>query len=114
MSATPAPPAKTGLTDKILNGVERAGNKLPEPFMLFLILFAVTGVVSTAMAWADVEVTVPGSDEATVIKGLFTGEGLTWLTTTLGENYIGFPPLVTVLPILLAIGISQQIGRAHV
>ena len=110
MSATPAPPAKTGLTDKILNGVERAGNKLPEPFMLFLILFAVTGVVSTAMAWADVEVTVPGSDEATVIKGLFTGEGLTWLTTTLGENYIGFPPLVTVLPILLAIGISQHSG----
>ena len=44
MSATPAPPAKTGLTDKILNGVERAGNKLPEPFMLFLILFAVTGL----------------------------------------------------------------------
>ncbi|MFI8776115.1 AbgT family transporter [Brachybacterium paraconglomeratum] len=110
MTTTPAPPAKTGLTDKILNGVERAGNKLPEPFMLFLILFAVTGVVSTAMAWADVEVTVPGSDEATVIKGLFTGEGLTWLTTTLGENYIGFPPLVTVLPILLAIGISQHSG----
>ena len=46
MSATPAPPAKTGLTDKILNGVERAGNKLPEPFMLFLILFAVTGVLA--------------------------------------------------------------------
>ena len=37
------------------------------------------------------------ADEPTVIKGLFTGEGLTWLTTTLGENYIGFPPLVTVL-----------------
>lgn len=110
MSATPAPPARTGLTDKILNGVERAGNKLPEPFMLFLILFAVTGVVSTAMALADVEVTVPGSDEAVVIKGLFTGEGMTWLTTTLGENYIGFPPLVTVLPILLAIGISQHSG----
>ena len=53
---------------------------------------------------------MPGSDEATVIKGLFTGEGLTWLTTTLGENYIGFPPLVTVLPILLAIGISQHSG----
>ena len=110
MSATPAPPAKTGLTDKILNGVERAGNKLPEPFMLFLVLFAVTGIVSTAMAWSGVVVSVPGSEEPTVIKGLFTGEGLTWLTTTLGENYIGFPPLVTVLPILLAIGIAQHSG----
>ncbi|MEE1650664.1 AbgT family transporter [Brachybacterium sp. J144] len=101
---------RSSLTDRLLNGVETAGNKLPEPFMLFLILFAVTGIVSTAMAWAGVVVTVPGSDEPTVIKGLFTGEGLTWLTTTLGENYIGFPPLVTVLPILLAIGIAQHSG----
>ncbi|MGP9683487.1 AbgT family transporter [Brachybacterium sp. AOP3-A1-3] len=103
-------PATTGITDKILNGVERAGNKLPEPFMLFLVLFAVTGIVSTAMAWSGVVVSVPGAEEPTVIKGLFTGEGLTWLTTTLGENFIGFPPLVTVLPILLAIGIAQHSG----
>ncbi|MFC7375010.1 MULTISPECIES: AbgT family transporter [unclassified Brachybacterium] len=110
MSTAPNTPAKAGLTDRILNGVERAGNKLPEPFMLFVILFLITGVVSTAMAMADVVVEVPGADEPTAIKGLFTGEGLTWLTTTLGENYIGFPPLVTVLPILLAIGIAQHSG----
>ncbi|WP_291792965.1 AbgT family transporter [Brevibacterium sp.] len=96
--------------DKLLNGVERVGNKLPEPFMLFLLLFLITGIVSTAMAWANVVVEVPGSDEPTVIKGLFTAEGLTWLTTSLGENYIGFPPLLTVMPILLAIGIAQHSG----
>jgi aminobenzoyl-glutamate transport protein len=110
MSEASTPQTKTGVTDRLLNKVEWAGNKLPEPFMLFLILFAITGVVSTAMAWADVSVTVPGTDEPTVIKGLFTGEGMTWLTTNLGENYVGFPPLVTVLPILLAIGIAQHSG----
>src|SRR5699024_10685279 len=52
----------------------------------------------------------PCSDESTVIKGLFTGEGMTWLTANLGINYIGFPPLVTVMPILLAIGIAQHSG----
>lgn len=110
MSATPAPPAKSGLTDKLLNGVERAGNKLPEPFMLFIVLFLITGVVSTAMEMAGVVVSVPGAEEATAIRGLFTGEGLAWLTTNLGLNYIGFPPLVTVMPILLAIGIAQHSG----
>ncbi|MCL6423126.1 AbgT family transporter [Brachybacterium sp. JHP9] len=115
MSSTPqtapagsAPPSGRG--DRLLNGIERLGNKLPEPFMLFLILFLVTGLVSTAMALAGVVVQVPGADEPTVIKGLFTGEGLTWLTTNLGQNYIGFPPLLTVLPILLAIGIAQHSG----
>ena len=37
-----------------------------------------------------------GEDEKVVIKGFFTGEGLAWFTTTLGENYLGFPPLVTI------------------
>lgn len=103
-------PTKTRMTDKILDGVERLGNKLPEPFMLFLILFLITGIVSTAMQLAGVVVEVPGADEPTVIKGLFTGEGLAWLTTNIGENYIGFPPLLTVMPILLAIGIAQNSG----
>ncbi|MBK0330991.1 AbgT family transporter [Brachybacterium sp. MASK1Z-5] len=102
--------ARLTRTDRLLNVVERLGNKLPEPFMLFLILFAVTGIVSTAMALAGVKVSVPGSDEVTVIKGLFTGEGMAWLTTSLGENYLGFPPLVTVMPILLGIGIAQHSG----
>lgn len=96
--------------DRVLNWVERMGNKLPEPFMLFLILFLITGVVSTLMELADVVVDVPGAEEPTVVKGLFTGDGLAWLTTSMAENYIGFPPLLTVMPILLAIGVAQHSG----
>lgn len=110
--STPAPPEATTTTrgDRILDAIERIGNRLPEPFMLFIILFLLTGIVSTAMAVAGVTVTVPGDDEPTVIRGLFTGEGLTWLTANLDDNYVGFPPLMTVLPILLAIGIALRSG----
>ncbi|MGP9734938.1 AbgT family transporter [Brachybacterium sp. AOP42-C2-15] len=110
MSAAQTTPTKTGFTDRALNWVEWAGNKLPEPFMLFMVLFVITGLVSTGMQMGGVVVIVPGSEEPTVIKGLFTGEGMAWLTTNLGINYIGFPPLVTVMPILLAIGIAQHSG----
>ncbi|RAD52383.1 AbgT family transporter, partial [Burkholderia multivorans] len=82
----------------------------PEPFTLFLGLFLITGAISTAMAIAGVSVAIPGSDEIVTIKGLFTGEGMAWLTTTMGENYIGFPPLATVLPILLAVGVAEKSG----
>ncbi|WP_018296123.1 AbgT family transporter [Corynebacterium lubricantis] len=98
------------LTDTILGGVEWLGNKLPEPFALFLGLFLITGVLSTIMALMEISVEVPGSGETLEIKGLFTGEGMVWLTTNLGENYIGFPPLVTVLPILLAVGVAEKTG----
>lgn len=98
-------------TDRMLTGVENVGNKLPEPFTLFVILFLLTGVVSTAMAWSDVSVVVPGGDgEPVVMQGLFTGAGLAWFTSNLGENYLGFPPLKTVLPILLAVGIAEKTG----
>lgn len=96
--------------NRILNGVERAGNKLPEPFMLFVGLFVIVAVVSTGMAWAGLTVQIPGADEVTEIKGLFTGEGLVWLTENLGPNYLGFPPLVTVLTILLGVGVAEKSG----
>lgn len=96
--------------DRFLAAVERIGNKLPEPFTLFLILFGIIAVVSSAMAYAGVTVQMPGSDEVIAIQGLFTAEGLTWLTMNLGENFVGFPPLVTVLPILLAVGVAEKSG----
>ncbi|WP_298416616.1 AbgT family transporter [Brevibacterium sp.] len=101
---------KVGIGQRLLDWVEDVGNKLPEPFTLFLGLFLITGLVSTAMAMGGVSVTIPGEDETIAVKGLFTGEGLSWLTTTLGENYLGFPPLATVLPILLAVGVAEKSG----
>ena len=98
------------MLDRFLSGVEYVGNKLPEPFTIFVILFLITGVASTVMAWMGIAVQVPGSDEVSEVNGLFTGEGLAWLTTTMAENYIGFPPLLTVLPILLAVGVAERSG----
>ncbi|MDH6237796.1 AbgT family transporter [Cryobacterium sp. CG_9.6] len=110
---TTAPPLtgrRTVIIDRVLTGIERVGNKLPDPFMLFLILFGITAVASTLMAWGNVSVQVPGSDEVTVIQGFFTAEGLTWFTQNIGANYLGFPPLATVLPILLAVGVAEKSG----
>lgn len=101
---------KRSVLDRFLSGVEYVGNKLPEPFTIFVILFLITGVASTVMAWMGIAVQVPGSDEVSEVNGLFTGEGLAWLTTTMAENYIGFPPLLTVLPILLAVGVAERSG----
>lgn len=106
-SSTDAP---SGMLDRFLSSVERVGNKLPEPFTIFLILYVITAVASSIMAWTGTSVMVPGSEKEQAVKGLFTGEGMAWFTTTLGENYIGFPPLVTVLPILLAVGVAERSG----
>jgi aminobenzoyl-glutamate transport protein len=97
-------------TDRFLTGVERIGNKLPDPFLLFLGLFLLVGVISTVLELAGTSVTIPGTDEPTAVRGLFTGEGLAWLTVNLGANFIGFPPLVTVVTILLAVTVAERTG----
>jgi aminobenzoyl-glutamate transport protein len=100
----------TTRTDRALATVERVGNRLPDPFLLFLGLFLLVGGISTALELAGTSVTIPGSDEETAVRGLFTGEGLSWLTVNLGANFIGFPPLVTVVTILLAVTVAERTG----
>ena len=108
--STAAPPVRPSRADRFLGSVERVGNRLPEPFTLFLILFLIIALVSTFMALADVTVQVPGAEEVTEIQGLFTPEGMTWFTENIGPNYIGFPPLTTVLTIWLAVGVAEKTG----
>ena len=107
MTTTDTTPSRS---DRALARVERIGNRLPDPFLLFLGLFLLVGVVSTVLQLVGTTVTIPGADEETAVRGLFTGEGLTWLTVNLGANFIGFPPLVTVVTILLAVTVAERTG----
>ncbi|GAB3720298.1 AbgT family transporter [Nocardiopsis oceani] len=104
---TPRP----GFFARTIDGIERAGNRIPDPFILFLLLFAIVAVASTIMSSVGVTYELPGSGEgAQEIQGFFTAEGLTWITTNLVANFVGFPPLGVVLTILLGVGIAQRTG----
>lgn len=95
---------------RTLDRIEGVGNKLPEPFALFLYLFLAIGLISTVVSWFNVSTTLPGADEPTMVKGLFTGEGIVWLMTTAVQNFIGFPPLGVVVTLLLAVGVAERTG----
>jgi aminobenzoyl-glutamate transport protein len=98
-----------GLT-RLLGGIERVGNKLPDPFMLFVYLFAAFAVISTVVAALGVTVAVPGADDVLPIRPAFSGEGLLFLLENMVENFVGFPPLGTVLVILLGVGLAERTG----
>ncbi|GAA0896064.1 AbgT family transporter [Pseudonocardia zijingensis] len=102
-----APP---GRLDRALDWIERAGNRLPEPFMLFVLLTLVVAVLSSVMAAFGVSVMIPDDDEVTPVRGAFSGAGLEFFFTGLAENFIGFPPLRTVVTIMLAVGLAERCG----
>lgn len=106
---TGEPPKRT-LLDKVMGGIERAGNKLPHPVILFLGLFLIIGTVSTVLSATGTTVTVPGEDETLAVKGLFTGEGVRWLLENFIPNFTGFPSLGTVLLMMAAVGVAEKTG----
>ncbi|WP_432511140.1 AbgT family transporter [Kineococcus sp. SYSU DK001] len=107
-TARPSPAARA--FDRVLRGIERAGNALPHPFFLFCYLFAAIALVSSAMAWAGATVTVPGSDEVLPVQGFLSTDGVLWLLSSFATNFSSFPPFGTVLMMLMAVGVAERSG----
>ncbi|WP_338597103.1 AbgT family transporter [Saccharopolyspora sp. SCSIO 74807] len=107
MSGRTASPSGS-VVDRALAAIERIANRLPEPFFLFGALYLVVAGVSTVLAAAGVEVRAFG--ETKPLRGLFSGPGVEFLLTKLGANFIGFPPMETVLTIMLGVGLAERSG----
>jgi aminobenzoyl-glutamate transport protein len=52
-----APPGGHTFTQRMLDGIERLGNRMPDPAILFLALCAVVIVLSQVLYWLDVKAT---------------------------------------------------------
>ncbi|HWD80869.1 MAG TPA: AbgT family transporter, partial [Kribbella sp.] len=59
-------PGKPGAMQRILNGIERVGNKVPHPALIFLALIVLVIVLSQILSWAGTSVTTEVAEPATV------------------------------------------------
>ncbi len=66
---------RTSLVNKFLNGVEKAGNKLPDPAMLFFLMCVGLAVITWIVSLFDVSVKHPGNGETIHIKSILSTEG---------------------------------------
>jgi aminobenzoyl-glutamate transport protein len=99
-----------GIVDRVLAGIERVGNRLPNPVLLFLGLFILLGLVSTVLAQLAVTIAVPGTDRTVAVQGLLSGEGAAWLLQNLVKNFAEFPPIAAVLVMMMAVGLAEKTG----
>jgi aminobenzoyl-glutamate transport protein len=106
--AQPAPPAP--FVFRVLEGIERAGNVLPHPATLFVILSAFLLVVSAVAAQAGLSVTHPGTRETVQAVSLLSVEGMHRILVSLVTNFVGFAPLGLVLVSMLGIAVAEASG----
>jgi aminobenzoyl-glutamate transport protein len=92
----------------ILRWIEKVGNKLPHPFMLFVYLCIIVILVSFFLQGTSV--VHPGNGETIAIKNLLSQEGIHWMLTDTLKNFTSFPSLGLVLSTILGIGLAERVG----
>lgn len=108
MSTTPL--KENGIFTRFLNIVEKIGNKLPHPFILFLYLAVILMIVSAVVNWFDVSVVHPTTEEKIVANSLLSKEGVLYMLSSMLDNFTGFAPFGLVIVMMFGIGLAQKVG----
>lgn len=101
---------KRSLFQRFLDIVERVGNRLPDPFAIFVGLAVMMIIISWCFSLFNASVIHPGNGETLPIKSLISGEGLQFILTSMLDNFTGFAPLGLVLVMMLGVGLAEKVG----
>ncbi len=93
-----------------LDRVERLGNRVPHPTLLFVYLSLLVIFLSWLLSMTGLSTTHPVSGEPVVVFNLVSREGLQRILTEAVGNFTGFAPVGTVLVAMLGIGIAEKSG----
>jgi len=98
--------ARTGF----LASVERVGNKLPDPAVLFIALLFIVWVLSWLLSYMTFSVIDPRTNEPLVINNLMSGSAFTEFLSVMVTNFSHFHPVGVVLVAMLGIGVAEHLG----
>ncbi|HNP63133.1 MAG TPA: AbgT family transporter [Woeseiaceae bacterium] len=93
-----------------LGTVERIGNKLPDPAMLFVGLLFIVWILSWLLSYISFDVVDPRSGQPIQVINQLAGGPFTTFLTGLVTNFVTFGPVGTVLVAMLGIGVAEHSG----
>lgn len=115
---TPQPAESKSFMQKFLDGVEKVGNKVPHPVIIFLILIAVVLVLSHVLHLIGASVTYqvinPETHKVesvtTVARSLLTVSGIRDMYTRLIPNFMGFTAIGLLIVAMIGVGVAEEAG----
>src|SRR5215469_4599367 len=111
-SAAETAPPKT-LLQKLLDGVETIGNKVPDPAVIFFILSGLVIVLShlfyllgTSVDYGVVNPQTHQVEHTTAtVNSLLSGEGIRFMLTSMVRNFTNFGPVGIILVVMIGVGL---------
>ncbi len=93
-----------------LGTVERVGNKLPDPAVLFIALLFIVWILSWLLSYFTFSYVDPRTQAPIEVANQLTGSALTAFMTGFVTNFVTFGPIGTVLVAMLGIGVAEHSG----
>src|SRR3989304_2229178 len=106
--------APTQSGNRFLDWIEWAGNKLPDPAVLFLLALVATWCISALLApieFTEIDPRTLAKDPQPIkIQNQLTGKSLVQFLSKMVKTFTDFPPLGVVLVALLGVGVAEHTG----
>ncbi len=115
MSAEAAAPTRM---QRILDTVERVGNRVPHPVVIFVILAGIVIVLSHIFWMLGSQVTLqrwnPETDDIDTItvaaRSLLTVDGIRFMYTGVVSNFMGFNAVGVIIVAMVGVGVAEESG----
>lgn len=115
---TEAKGASRSTMQRVLDVVERAGNKVPHPAIIFLLLIAGTIVLAHILqmfgASVTYEVLNPVTDSLETVtanaRSLLSVDGVRFMYTSLIPNFMGFTAVGLLIAAMIGAGVAEESG----
>lgn len=104
----PAPAA--GGNGGFLGAVERIGNKLPDPAVLFIALLVIVWLLSWLLSYVTFDVFHPATKERIEVINQLSGDSFVEFLATMVNRFMTFGPVGVVLVAMLGIGVAEHSG----
>lgn len=95
---------------RVLTGIEVAGNKIPDPMFLFIVLAMITIGMSALLSDIGFSAVNPATGKRVFVYNLATSEGFVRMLTTAVTNFTSLPALGMVLTCMLGVGMCDNSG----
>jgi aminobenzoyl-glutamate transport protein len=98
--------------------IERVGNMVPHPAIIFFLLIAAVIVLSVIFSALGTTVTYDGFDESigdivqqtTSVRSLLSGDGIRFMLTSPVSNFLGFTGVGVILVAMIGVGLAEESG----
>ena len=110
--------ATGGFMKRMLDLVEKVGNKVPHPAMIFLFLMAIVIVLSHILHLVGTSVTQQVVDPVTdtiqtstvTARSLLTTDGIRFIYTSVIPNFMGFTAVGLIIVAMIGVGVAEASG----